>query len=288
MSVPTNFLDRFRQIVHQYPDQTAIVDMDGARRTTYAELNALSVKAAAKLCEQSRAGVIEGIDERAVIVRMDRRMEYVAAQIGIMMAGDCYVPLLPEYPQDRVDYIRKDCGAVCCIDASWMEALKKGQSVFDHEAAVDKDFDKIDYKEADYDKKRALLIYTSGSTGAPKGIVHSHESLFSGIMRVVQTLGFDEQTCLGASAPLSFIASLMEYHAVLSSGGCVHILSEEVRRDVRLLEVYYAEKEITCGFISPQMLRYFKNRGKALKMVMTGSERVSIKRRTISCLMCTI
>ncbi len=276
MSVPTNFLDRFRQIVHQYPDQTAIVDMDGARRTTYAELNALSVKAAAKLCEQSRAGVIEGIDERAVIVRMDRRMEYVAAQIGIMMAGACYVPLLPEYPQDRVDYIRKDCSAVCCIDASWMEALKKGQSVFDHEAAVDKDFDKIDYKEADYDKKGALLIYTSGSTGAPKGIVHSHESLFSGIMCVVQTLGFDEQTCLGASAPLSFIASLMEYHAVLSSGGCVHILSEEVRRDVRLLEVYYAEKEITCGFISPQMLRYFKNRGKALKMVMTGSERVSM------------
>lgn len=95
-------------------------------------------------------------------------------------------------------------------------------------------------------------------------------------MRNVQALDFDEQTCLVASAPLSFVASVLEYYAVLCSGGCVHMLSEEVRKDVRLMETYYAEKNITCGFISPQMLRYFKNCGKALRKVVTGSERVSM------------
>ncbi len=262
MDFSTNFLDRFEQIVDRYPDKAAIVDMDGARCTTYRELRDLSRRVAAGLCGQVGPGAADGVDGSAVLVCMDRRMEYVAAEIGVMMAGAAYVPLIPEYPQDRVDYIRKDCGAVCCIDAAWMEALG--------EAAAGEDILKRD------DDKRAMIIYTSGSTGAPKGIVHSHSSLSDGVMCIVGALGFDERTCLAASAPLSFVVSLMEYHAVLGSGGCVHMLSEEVRRDVRLLEVYYAEKEITCGFISPQMLRYFRNRGKALKMVMTGSERVSM------------
>ena len=267
MDFPTNFLDKFQDIVSQYPDRTAIVDMDGARSTTYRELGELSRRVAAKLCAQGKSGAVSGIDGRSVLVCMDRRMEYVAAEIGIMMAGAAYVPLIPEYPQDRVDYIRKDCDAVCCIDAAWMEALGKA-------AGCEWDLEEGGYSK--YSKNRALIVYTSGSTGLPKGIAHNHEGLFDGIMCIVQTLGYDEQTCLAAAAPLSFVVTLMEYHAVLSCGGCVHMLSEEVRRDVRLLEVYYAEKDITCGFISPQMLRYFKNKGKALKLVMTGSERVSM------------
>lgn len=128
MNFPANFLDRFQEMVHWYPDKTAIVDMDGSRHTTYRELSILSGKVAAKLCEQGETGAIDGMDGRAVVVCMDRRMEYVAAEIGIMMAGAVYVPLIPDYPQDRVDYIRKDCSAASCIDAAWMEALGQYES----------------------------------------------------------------------------------------------------------------------------------------------------------------
>lgn len=250
-----NFLDKFKKIAGEQPDKTAIVDLGGARSTTYQELAVLCGRIAAKLLET------EDIAGQAVLVCMDRRMEYVAAEIGIMMAGGAYVPLLPEYPQERIAYIRKDCGAVCTIDAAWMEDIGQYEPAGKYTAA---------------DRDRALIIYTSGSTGRPKGIVHSHGSLSGGAKRIIETLGFDKEERMAASAPLSFVASVMEYYAVLSSGGCTHMLSEEVRRDVRLLEAYYAQKEITCGFISPQMLRYFKNRGKALKKVVTGSERVSM------------
>lgn len=250
-----NFLDRFKKIVDEQPDNVAIVDFGGARSTTYQELADWSSRVAAKLLE---AGEAAG---RTVLVCMDRRMEYVAAEIGIMMAGGAYVPLLPEYPSERIDYIREDCGAVCTIDAGWMEDIGQYEPAGKYTAA---------------DKDRAMIIYTSGSTGRPKGIVHSHESLYEGVKRVASTLGFGKEERLAAAAPLSFVVSLMEYYAVLSSGGCTHMLSEEVRRDVRMLEAYYEQKEITCGFISPQMLRYFKNQGKALKTVVTGSERVSM------------
>ncbi len=249
-----NFLEKFGGIVHQYSEKTAIVDMDGTRSTAYRELWELSGKVAAKLRKtQEAAG-------KAVLVCMDRRMEYVAAEIGVMMASAAYVPLLPEYPEERVDYIRKDCGALCTIDGVWMDDIGRYEQTGACAAA---------------DSDRALIIYTSGSTGRPKGIVHSHGSLYGGAMRNVETLGFGPEDKLAASAPLSFIASVLEYYAVLCSGGCVHILSEEVRKDVRQLEEYYAKQEITCGFISPQLLRYFKNKGTSLQRVFTGSERVS-------------
>ena len=250
-----NFLDRFKKTVDEQPDQVAIVDLGGARSTTYQELADQSGRVAARLLEM---GNIAG---RAVLVCMDRRMEYVAAEIGILMAGAAFVPLLPEYPPERIDYIRKDCGAACMIDGAWMEDIGQYEPAGEYTAA---------------DRDRAMIIYTSGSTGRPKGIVHSHGSLYMGAMRNVETLGLGKEERLAAAAPLSFVVLVLEYYAILSSGGCVHMLSEEVRRDVRLLESYYAKKEITCGFISPQMLRYFKNRGKALKKVITGSERVSM------------
>ena len=45
---------------------------------------------------------------------------------------------------------------------------------------------------------------------------------------------------------------------------------------MRLLEDYFAAKGITCAFISPQILRLFKNKSRTLKKVSTGSERVSM------------
>lgn len=250
-----NFLDEFYRMVSCFPEHTAIVDMDGKRSTTYRQLLTLSCRAAAKLCETG------GMEGKAVLVCMDRRMEYIAAEIGIMMAKAAYVPLLLDYPEERIAYIAKDCEAAETIDTAWMEDVWRYEPI---------ELQKV--KDSD----RALIIYTSGSTGRPKGIVHSHASLFGGIVRDVKVLGFWEKERLAASAPMSFIVSVLETFAVLCGGGCVHILTEEARKDVRLLERYYAEKDITCGFISPQMLRYFKNRGTALKKIFTGSERVSM------------
>ncbi|MCI9174037.1 MAG: amino acid adenylation domain-containing protein [Lachnospiraceae bacterium] len=287
-----NFLEEFQQIVRKYPDKTAVVDDNGSRSATYLELDALSRKVAAKL---EKTGDFSG---KAVLVCMDRRMEYVAANIGIMMAGAAFVPLIPEYPEERIAYISKDCQAAARIDGAWMDELKlERQGVMtckEEQGSVDgssckeeqesrnggfckegrESVDGASYKE-EPDRRPAMIIYTSGSTGRPKGIVHSMESLTQAALRMAHALSINENDVQAAVAPMSFVVIIMEYFDVLIKGGCIHIVPEEVRKDVRLLEEYYDRHKITSGFISPQMLRYFRNRSKSLKKIVTGSERVS-------------
>ena len=108
-----NFLDEFQYMVRKYPNRPAIADYNGERITTYRELYILSCKIAAKL---RQSGDIAG---KAVMVCMGRRMEYVAAEIGILMCGAAFAPVLPEYPKERIQFIQEDCQAAAKIDEDW-------------------------------------------------------------------------------------------------------------------------------------------------------------------------
>ncbi len=222
-----NFLDEFQSMVRRYPDKTAIVDRGGRRTTTYRELDALSRRIAAKLAQ---SGEISG---QAVLVCMDRRMEYAAAEIGVLMAGAAFAPVLPEYPKERLDYIQEDCQAAVRIDADWLRDVGRYEEASPVRVA---------------DENRAMLIYTSGSTGRPKGIVHSMASLTQGIMRVRSILYLEDKDVVAAMAPMSFVVLVMEYFGTLSCGACTHIVPEEIRKDVRMIEDYFVEYDITCAF----------------------------------------
>ena len=250
-----NFLDEFQVMVRKYPNRPALADCNGERVTTYRELEALSRRIAAKLVQ---SGEMSG---RAVLVCMGRKMEYIASEIGVLMAGAAFVPVLPEYPEERISYIREDCQAEEMIDDKWLSDIENYEPI---------------QPAAREDNSRAMLIYTSGSTGRPKGIVHTMASFTHAVWRNRSVMCIDENDVQAAGAPMSFIVLIIEYFAVLSRGGCSHILPEETRKDVRLLEDYYAANGITCAFISPQLLRLFKNKSHTLKKAMTGSERVSM------------
>ena len=150
-----NFLDEFQVMGRKYPNKPALADCNGERVTTYEELDALSRRIAAKLVQ---SGEMSG---KAVMVCMGRKMEYIASEIGILMAGAAFVPVLPEYPEERISYIREDCQAEAMIDDKWLSDIENYEPI---------------QPAAREDKSRAMLIYTSGSTGRPKGIVHTMES----------------------------------------------------------------------------------------------------------------
>lgn len=98
----------------KYADKTAYIDRSGSRMTTYGQLDELSGKIAAGIIEQ-------GCKKGDIIpVLMPRCTEYIAAEIGIMKAGCVFAPLITDYPQDRIEYIKKECKSRFVVDKAFV------------------------------------------------------------------------------------------------------------------------------------------------------------------------
>lgn len=224
-------LERLKYWSEAQGDKVALVDREGTRCTTYRELDVLSDKVAERLL---REGVKPG---SAVMVRMPRCMEYIAEEIGILKAGCAYVPLLPEYPDDRVEYIRNDCREI----------------------------------PAD----TAMVIYTSGSTGRPKGVVYSVKAFEAAIERMTPLISDLNKIVVASLVPFPFVATLLDLLVPLSCGGAVHIISDETSRNIVKLQDYFAAHSITTAHIISRIVKSYKNKDKSLIRLTTGSERLS-------------
>ena len=248
-----NYIELFRTSVLRHSQIFALVDYCGTRTTSYSELDLLSSRVAGKL---HALGCGPG---NFVGVFMDRRMEYIAAYLGILKAGCAVVPMVPDYPQERRDYICGHCGAALTVEADFFDDIG---SYAPYEAPAD-------------GAAPALLVYTSGSTGTPKGILYTAEDLARTALRQTALLDGVPNLNFAAACMFSFIAHITEYLSVFLLGGCSHILPDAVRRSAEELADYYAVHEITAGVITTQLMRLFRSHSASLRRVITGSERVS-------------
>ncbi len=250
------FVDEYIQKVNTAESSFALTDSDGKRTLTYAQLDSLVNRIANKLVS---VGASAG---ESVIIILPRSIEYIACEIAILKTLAVAVPLIPEYPKDRVSYIEKDSLARLVIRESFFDDLEKD---FSDKAPVIADSD---------NDGRAMIIYTSGSTGKPKGVIYTRSNLDAQIIRKLDSVKDITPLVFAASATMSFCVTVTEYLRTLAMGGHVHIISNAVRSDAALLSSYYQENEITTGFISPRMLKNFHCKSKHLKRVFTASEKV--------------
>ena len=90
----------FEQQVKKTPNQTALIYEQ--KRMSYEELNERSNRLAHYLIKQ-------GVTKDTLIpLCMERGMEMIVAILGILKSGGAYVPIGPQYPQQRIDYMLKD------------------------------------------------------------------------------------------------------------------------------------------------------------------------------------
>ncbi len=140
----------------------------------------------------------------------DRSIEMYASVYGIIRGGNAYLPISPEYPQDRVDYILENSnsplvltqgiytdlsGNVPCIN---MTELIKSKDTFD---VIPCSADEND---------TAYVIYTSGSTGKPKGAKVSHKSAVNRILWMEDFYPLKENGVILQKTPYTFDVSVWE------------------------------------------------------------------------------
>lgn len=240
----------------KYRDMPAITDRDAERTLSYAQLSELAGRCAGKL---AAAGVRAG---DRVIVRMGRRTEYIAAELGILRLGAVVIPLIPSYPEERVRYIVDDAQVRLLVEEAFFDDIEGYEALPAHAQ-----------EGPDTDRQMDFIFYTSGSTGNPKGVIFRDAAVVAAITRNLEDGEKTKPLIYAAPSTFSFVASITEYYVNLCLGGHLHLLSDPVRSDVRRLEEYYAAHHITASFMSPRVLKTYRNRDAALQWVMEGGEK---------------
>ena len=146
----------FEEQAAKTPDETAVIACD--RTLTYAELNKQANRIAHGLIDK---GV--GVGD-VVAFELSRTSNLIAVTLGILKAGAAYLPVDPDYPQERIDFILSDSDAKLLITESNFYDLLINSSTENPSAAV---------SPGDL----CYCIYTSGTTGMPKGVLITHKSV---------------------------------------------------------------------------------------------------------------
>ncbi|OON70559.1 non-ribosomal peptide synthetase [Hymenobacter sp. CRA2] len=259
----------FEQQVRTYPEQPAVV-FEGTT-LTYRELDEQANRLAHHL--QGAYGV--GPDE-LVGIMLDRSEKMIISILAVLKAGAAYVPIDPEYPAARKDYILQDTGLKLLL--TQLDYLFDLTQFTGELFAVDVQLDGLDTpitapNAGIRPEHLAYVIYTSGSTGMPKGVMIEHAGIANTIQ--AQCAAFDirpgERGLQFASS--SFDASVSEIFIILAAGGTLHVIGEGTKKNPAQLERYLATHQIDIATLPPAYLQLLSPEGlRPMRKLITAGE----------------
>ncbi|MFD0684689.1 non-ribosomal peptide synthetase [Actinomadura fibrosa] len=236
------------------PDDVALVC--GTERLTYAELNARANRLAHELIAR---GV--GSEDRVALV-LPRTPAIVVAILGVLKAGAAYVPIDPEYPDDRIAYMLDDCRPALTLTPETFTDLEEDAA--GRPASDPADADRVRPLSRD---NAAYVIYTSGSTGRPKGVSVPHlgvlnyyEAHRDAFMDPAVAEAGGRRLRFAHLASFSFDTSWMGLLWMVH-GHELHLIDDRTRRDVEAYTAYVARERIDLVNTTPSHFQALREAG---------------------------
>lgn len=226
------------------PHATALVA--GGRVVSYGELNRRANQLAHYL---QKLGV-----EPEVLVGMclARSPEMVIGLLGIMKAGGAYIPLDPNYPLARLEFMLQDARVSLLITQQSLAERFAGVSA--RVIYLDSEPDLTQQSIADpvftaVSDNLVYVIYTSGSTGQPKGVLIEHKSLVNLVYWHQHTFAVTSEDRVTQVTSPAFDATGWELWPYLCAGASVYLVDEEIRTLPVQLRDWLIANKITISFM---------------------------------------
>jgi amino acid adenylation domain-containing protein len=204
----------FEQQAAATPDRIASVC--GPETLSYAQLDALSDSLARRLYAR---GVRRG---HLVAVSLDRTLQRIVGLLGILKSGAAYVPLDPDYPGERLEFMLHDSQSQLLLtESQFAERYRKSSIETLLIDRLDLPTDELSPKEwpdSAGPENLCYVIYTSGSTGRPKGVAVPHRAVVHLVWRPV-FIDFATTDCFLHHTAMSFDPSVVELWTPLVNGG---------------------------------------------------------------------
>ncbi len=229
--------EQIRRHALETPEKAAVTA--AGKTLTFRELDLMSNQLAAAL--QAHGVRMETL----VGVLFDREVWTYVAENGILKAGGAFVPFIPDYPDERIEFCMNDGNIPLLLTTRALMEKRSGlaeagcrmvalEDLFD----VD-DLDALEASEAFAEEPEvdvgpenlAYCIYTSGTTGRPKGVMIEHRNIANYVSRNEKSLEIMHyaepgRICL-ALASFSFDVSVVEEFVPLCNGNSVVIATEQ-------------------------------------------------------------
>ncbi|MCE2029778.1 non-ribosomal peptide synthetase [Sessilibacter corallicola] len=248
-------VELFEQAVNQHPDKIAARFNDES--ITYRELNNQANNVANHLLDLGVAA------DDLVAVCQRRSLPMLVSLIAVLKAGAAYVPIDPNYPQDRVAYmlehsnvaiVLSDTNVIASSDVDFtLDA--KDRNVLDINALLSESARDAGNTEKPNHTATgnhlAYVIYTSGSTGKPKGVMISRANMVNFVLAMQQLLKPTSSDRLLAVTSLSFDIAVLELFLPLISGGEVTLGDETLAVDGERLKALLDSQPFTFMQATP-------------------------------------
>lgn len=215
--------DLFIRKVQDNPNHLAVIGVD--KSLTYQELYQYANQIAHWLRDNGAK------PNQLVGVVIKKGWQQVAAVMGVLMSGAAYVPIDPDLPNERQDYLLSQAKVQLVLTQT---SLSGQQWDVIQQLVVDTLQVVVDLPALTSVQKNtdlAYVIYTSGSTGNPKGVMIDHRGAVNTILDVNQRFAVTEKDRIFALSALNFDLSVYDIFGLLAAGGAIVMPSPEGRRD---------------------------------------------------------
>ncbi|MCP5050665.1 MAG: amino acid adenylation domain-containing protein, partial [bacterium] len=230
----------FQEQAEQTPHHIALIGRLIATKfnasVTYNELN--------EKANHLASGLIEtGIRPNSIVaIMMERSLEMVIGILGILKSGAAYLPIDPEYPQERVDFMLKDSGAGILLNRHTV--LGTGNAL-----------NAASLNSPSNPSNLAYIIYTSGTTGRPKGVAVEHAGAVNTLLCRKELYGLDGTHVSLQLFSCAFDGFVTSFFTPLISGVPVVLPGEEDIKNIGRLADVIVKHKVTHFICIPALYR---------------------------------
>ena len=265
--------DLFEGHATRCPGVTALVFENST--LTYAELNVRANQLAHYLIRQ-------GVGPEAIVaIALPRSIEMLVSLLAILKSGAAYLPLDPDYPQERLAYMLQDAKPGCVLTTVRLASLLPEHCalvLIDHpdthtRLSREPESDPTDTQRAKplQAEHLAYVIYTSGSAGTPKAVVVTHRGIHSLTRAQIEQFAITPEARVLQFASLSFDVALSELAMSLLSGATL-VLAGARERGGEPLAALIRNRAVTHAAFTPGVLASLSEELSSLRSLIVGGE----------------